>query len=750
MAPAAPPPPPPGSRGGEINASPPAAGSLESLSTGTRQKAPSPRLAAQWLEAKAEGSVSARLSLSPPTPRPALPSPALQDVVAAAEQSDPPVERQAVLVDCGARCPSAALAASSHGAIVGAAVAGCDGRGSAGGGARGPVEEAAEGGRGDGPGAERSIGGSVTGRAILQNVKRRGQGDPREGGCQIVGLTELEVTCAQETVICLEQGNNSRTVAATAMNTQSSRSHAIFTIFVEQRSKKDTNVSLHSKLHLVDLAGSERQKKTKAEGDRLMEGININKSLLCLGNDISALGDETKRGNHVPYRDSKLTRLLQNSLGGNSHTLMIACVSPADSNLEETLNTLRYADWARKIKNKPVVNVDPQAAEINQLRLQVQQLQVLLLQAHGGTLPVSIGGEPSENLQPMMERNQALAEENEKLSRGLSEAAGQIAQMLERIIMTEQQNEKINAKLEELQQHEALKLDLQKLHEVLEDDELKQHVELVCSKRLNESPPGNAEMDTSKQDSGALAEASLGDQSASEEYTTRHALHQAQMSKELLELNKALALKEALARKMTQNDSQLEPIQCQYQTNIKDLEVEVAKLQKEKENASMRKRTLLCPLVTPAPLSPRVPFYPALVGATPQLPLTAAELEVPFSRRKGGGGGWLPEPRTTQVPLGRRLEAAASESRHVEGGRGSSSLEPPGLLSRGRAGGGNRRLEGILPKLGRLPRGGALPSLAVWRGPGCPAHLQRRRGAVVLASSRCCERPSVQSAPPSR
>nr|XP_056719618.1 chromosome-associated kinesin KIF4-like [Euleptes europaea] len=413
--------------------------------------------------------------------------------------------------------------------------------------------------------------------------------DPKEG-IKIVGLTEHTVTGAQETVDCLEQGNSSRTVAATAMNTQSSRSHAIFTISIEQRSKKETNLSFHSKLHLVDLAGSERQKKTKAEGDRLREGININKGLLCLGNVISALGDEAKRGNHIPYRDSKLTRLLQDSLGGNSHTLMIACVSPADSNMEETLNTLRYADRARKIKNKPIVNVDPQAAEINHLRLQVQQLQVLLLQAHGGTVPVSIGGEPSENLQSLMERNEALVVENEKLSRGLSEAAGQIAQMLERIIMTEQQNEKANTKLEELRQHEALKLDLQKLLETLEDDELKQQVESILSLQQaiaqlqNESPSCDAEMDTSEQESGASTEANLGDQSSSEEYATRHALHQAQMSKELLQLNKALALKEALARKMTQNDSQLEPIQCQYQTNIQDLEVEVAKLQKEKED----------------------------------------------------------------------------------------------------------------------------------------------------------------------
>ncbi|NXE13487.1 KIF4 protein, partial [Lophotis ruficrista] len=416
--------------------------------------------------------------------------------------------------------------------------------------------------------------------------------DPKEG-IKIVGLTERSVTCAQDTVSCLEQGNNSRTVASTAMNSQSSRSHAIFTICIDQKKKNDKNSSFHSKLHLVDLAGSERQKKTKAEGDRLKEGININRGLLCLGNVISALGDENKKGGFVPYRDSKLTRLLQDSLGGNSHTLMIACVSPADSNLEETLNTLRYADRARKIKNKPIVNLDPQAAELHHLKQQVQQLQVLLLQAHGGALPVSINSmAPSENLQSLMEKNQSLMEENQKLSRGLSEAAGQTAQMLERIILTEQENEKMTAKLEQLQQHAVCKLDLQKLVETVEDEELKESVEVIRSLQqvLVQLQSENAarmeaaaEMANSEQDATAEAEVGQDSKRSSDDFTTQHALRQAQMSKELLELNKALALKEALAKKMTQNDNQLEPIQSQYQTNIKDLESEVISLQKEKE-----------------------------------------------------------------------------------------------------------------------------------------------------------------------
>uniref|UniRef100_A0A8C0GN84 Kinesin family member 4A n=1 Tax=Chelonoidis abingdonii TaxID=106734 RepID=A0A8C0GN84_CHEAB len=393
--------------------------------------------------------------------------------------------------------------------------------------------------------------------------------DPKEG-IKIVGLTERGVACARDTILCLEQGNNSRTVASTAMNSQSSRSHAIFTISIEQRKKSDKNNSFRCKLHLVDLAGSERQKKTKAEGDRLKEGININRGLLCLGNVISALGDENKKGGFVPYRDSKLTRLLQDSLGGNSHTLMIACVSPADSNLEETLNTLRYADRARKIKNKPIINIDPQAAELNHLKQQVLDTSFLQLEARKHVLCIE---KPSENLQSLMEKNQSLMEENEKLSRGLSEAAGQTAQMLERIILLH------------------IYCFLPKLVETLEDQELKENIEVIRNLQqvivqfaacVAASMEVVAEMANSEQESDQ-AETSQDSKRSPDAFTTQHALRQAEMSKALIELNKALALKEALAKKMTQNDSQLEPIQSQYQTNIKGLELEVSSLQKEKE-----------------------------------------------------------------------------------------------------------------------------------------------------------------------
>lgn len=130
-----------------------------------------------------------------------------------------------------------------------------------------------------------------------------------------------------------------------------------------------------AKFHFVDLAGSERAKRTGATGSTLKEGISINKGLLALGNVIAALTEEGKRQNHVPYRDSKLTRILQDSLGGNSRTSMIACVSPAEVNFEESLNTLKYASRARNIKNAPKVNRDPNSAQIAQLRQQVFDLQ---------------------------------------------------------------------------------------------------------------------------------------------------------------------------------------------------------------------------------------------------------------------------------------------------------------------------------------------------------------------------------------
>lgn len=171
----------------------------------------------------------------------------------------------------------------------------------------------------------------------------------------------------------LALGCDNRSTGSTEMNKESSRSHAIFTITV---CKKCTDeVTYRGKLNFVDLAGSERLNKTKATGSRAQEGISINKSLSTLSKVIEALVTHQL---HIPYRESSLTRLLKDSLGGNARTVMIACVSPADSNCSETLSTLRWAGQARKIQNKPVVNMDPATAEILKLKQRVAELEEML------------------------------------------------------------------------------------------------------------------------------------------------------------------------------------------------------------------------------------------------------------------------------------------------------------------------------------------------------------------------------------
>ncbi|MQL90958.1 hypothetical protein Taro_023556 [Colocasia esculenta] len=264
------------------------------------------------------------------------------------------------------------------------------------------------------------------GRATLPGKPPVQIRETSSGVITLAGTTEVDVRTQKEMASCLEQGSLSRATGSTNMNNQSSRSHAIFTITLEQIRKLDpvfntdgTTIDdmnedyLCAKLHLVDLAGSERAKRTGSDGLRFKEGVHINKGLLALGNVISALGDEKKRkeGVHVPYRDSKLTRLLQDSLGGNSRTVMIACISPADINAEETLNTLKYANRARNIQNKPIVNRDPLSCEMQKMRQQMEYLQAELLCARGGG--------SSDEMQALKERISWLEATNEDLAREL-------------------------------------------------------------------------------------------------------------------------------------------------------------------------------------------------------------------------------------------------------------------------------------------------------------------------------------------
>ncbi|GAA6215336.1 kinesin-like protein KIF21A [Lates japonicus] len=253
------------------------------------------------------------------------------------------------------------------------------------------------------------------------------------GGIYTVGVTTRTVSSEAEMMQCLKLGALSRTTASTQMNVQSSRSHAIFTIHLcqvrvcasdNQENKTDNRVSngnsemdeyetLTAKFHFVDLAGSERLKRTGATGDRAKEGISINCGLLALGNVISALGDRSKRASHVPYRDSKLTRLLQDSLGGNSQTVMIACISPSDRDFMETLNTLKYANRARNIKNKVMVNQDKASQQISALRTEIARLQMELMEYKTGKRMV--GEDGVESFSDMFHENSMLQTENSNL-----------------------------------------------------------------------------------------------------------------------------------------------------------------------------------------------------------------------------------------------------------------------------------------------------------------------------------------------
>lgn len=235
----------------------------------------------------------------------------------------------------------------------------------------------------------------------LLNPKNKGNLRVREHpllGPYVEDLSKLAVTSYTDIADLMDAGNKARTVAATNMNETSSRSHAVFTIvFTQKKHDSETDLSTEkvSKISLVDLAGSERADSTGAKGTRLKEGANINKSLTTLGKVISALAEvskKKKKSDFIPYRDSVLTWLLRENLGGNSRTAMVAALSPADINYDETLSTLRYADRAKNIKCNAVINEDPNNKLVRELKDEVARLKELLrAQGLGDILDTPIG-----------------------------------------------------------------------------------------------------------------------------------------------------------------------------------------------------------------------------------------------------------------------------------------------------------------------------------------------------------------------
>lgn len=420
-------------------------------------------------------------------------------------------------------------------------------------------------------------------------------------GIRIPGLIEVEVASTEDTFKALMMGSAGRATGATAMNAQSSRSHAIFTITLQMCDKNNGGGDMISKFHLVDLAGSERSKKTGATGERFKEGVNINKGLLALGNVISALGDGQQRG-YVSYRDSKLTRLLQDSLGGNSMTLMVACVSPADYNCEETLSTLRYADRARHIKNKPIVNQDPRAAEVLRLQKENTELRLQLL-GQGG----AIGYGPQQH-QVLEEEIETLKMKNRKLTEALNNAINESTNLMERAVLAELARDRMNMKLKELNAQcnitienfdnskdlspstsvrgnlaglKELKCKIVELQVEQQngEEEIKKHelTELSASTGVPDCTDVKGRVPNALE---PLTPKSLAEFDQQEE---THTLHQAELNKELKDLTRALAIKEQLAATLLANSSSISTLNPEYQENMKQLEDQINNLQQERD-----------------------------------------------------------------------------------------------------------------------------------------------------------------------
>ncbi|XP_004916085.1 kinesin-like protein KIF1B isoform X10 [Xenopus tropicalis] len=306
----------------------------------------------------------------------------------------------------------------------------------------------------------------------LLNPKNKGNLRVREHpllGPYVEDLSKLAVTSYTDIADLMDAGNKARTVAATNMNETSSRSHAVFTIvFTQKRLDIGTNLSTEkvSKISLVDLAGSERADSTGAKGTRLKEGANINKSLTTLGKVISALAEvskKKKKTDFIPYRDSVLTWLLRENLGGNSRTAMVAALSPADINYDETLSTLRYADRAKQIKCNAVINEDPNAKLVRELKDEVTRLKDLLrAQGLGDILDTSISSLASSPSSCSLSSQVGLTSVTSIQERIMSTPGGEEA--IERL----KESEKIIAELnetweEKLRKTEAIRMDREAL-----------------------------------------------------------------------------------------------------------------------------------------------------------------------------------------------------------------------------------------------------------------------------------------------
>uniref|UniRef100_A0A3B4AQR0 Kinesin-like protein n=1 Tax=Periophthalmus magnuspinnatus TaxID=409849 RepID=A0A3B4AQR0_9GOBI len=310
---------------------------------------------------------------------------------------------------------------------------------------------------------------------LFVNPKNKGNLRVREHplmGPYVEDLSKLAVTSYNDIQDLMDSGNKARTVAATNMNETSSRSHAVFNIIFTQKkydSETDNTSEKVSKISLVDLAGSERADSTGAKGTRLKEGANINKSLTTLGKVISALAEVKKVESFIPYRDSVLTWLLRENLGGNSRTAMVAALSPADINYDETLSTLRYADRAKQIRCNAVINEDPNNRLVRELKEEVARLKDLLyaqglgdiIESEGDLSTVThamTGMSPSPSLSVLSSRAGSISNLHDRIFSPASEEA------IERLKETEKIIAELNETWEEkLRRTEAIRMEREAL-----------------------------------------------------------------------------------------------------------------------------------------------------------------------------------------------------------------------------------------------------------------------------------------------
>ena len=256
-----------------------------------------------------------------------------------------------------------------------------------------------------------------------------------EKGFFVKDLSQKVVHSVSELLTLLAQGNKQRVIGETLMNDKSSRSHTLFGLRIESSHYLGVNVKPKisaGKLNLVDLAGSERQNKTQATDERFKEGVKINLSLSALGNVISALADGKANKGHIPYRDSKLTKLLQDSLGGNSKTIMLANINPSSLHYEETLGTLRYASRTKMIKNKPKMNEDPKDMLIRNYMEEIQKLKELLSKKGDNKEGIFENNEEINKIKQENELLKDLRENHEKAIEDLKEKEKMIGQMKEK------------------------------------------------------------------------------------------------------------------------------------------------------------------------------------------------------------------------------------------------------------------------------------------------------------------------------